>query len=164
MMMISGSLHTCHGYSASTWVGWFGCRVLLSSTHKIIFSAPTKILLKFSVRLHSSGRLDSKWACREVFVQSELVWLAHFISVITNMRHKEKILRSSNFLPPHETQIFLLLSDKYDKTSWMCWPDPIFKILLNKKIRYFACGLGCGPTSVRVCPRVHACRVNQVRL
>lgn len=122
--------------------------------------------LKFSVRLHSSGRLDSKWACREVFVQSELVWLAHFISVITNMRHKEKILRSSNFLPPHETQIFLLLSDKYDKTSWLCWPDPIFKIVLNKKIRYFACslGCGCGPTSVRVCPRVHACRVNQVRL
>lgn len=80
---------------------------------------------------------------REVFVRSELVCLAHFISVIANMRHKEKILRSSYFIHAGDpdSPFFSLL--KYDRTNsakanWLRWPQNA----LNKKIGYCACGLG----------------------
>lgn len=154
MVMVSGRLHTRHLYSVSTRVGWFDCGVLLSSTHKIIFFCSNKNTSKFSMRLQSSGRLDLKWACREVFVPSELLGLAHFISVLTNMRHKEKILRSSNFLLPRETQIVFLLSDKIWQNQLCQNQLTVLTWSVLTKDGCLACR--CGPASVRVSPRVHA--------
>lgn len=141
MMMISGHLPTRHVYSASIWVSWFDCRVLLPNT-KSFFSAWTKTLQ------------SSVWDCNQVvdWIQNEHAERSLFSlscpgwptssrwSQIwgTKKRFSAPVICYSHARPSFSS--FCMI--KYDKTSWPCWADPVLKILLNKKIRYFACGLG----------------------
>lgn len=144
MMMMGVRLHTRDVCSASIWVAAFGCSFTFIRTQNHLFSAPTKTLESWVWDCNQvADWIPDEHAERSLFRLIRSGWPTS--SLITNMRLKEKILRSSNFLlardPDFPPFVWSNLTKPALPESAGC-ADLFLKILPDEEIRCFACGLG----------------------